>query len=290
MRTKETTHRQNGNTRQSWKSTGAAWCAALAMGALWVGCNRTAPPQQQSAQHEQQDQLQQDPQPGPLARVANAIGLGPARPPQPTDGYHDANAPQTQQMAESHGRRADGRYDAAPRQPVRHEWVLSAGAPIRVRTTSTISTKSHCSGQEFYGSLADPLVVDGAVIAPRGSEVVGRIVNADPGGRVKGVARITLALSRVTLASGDTISVDTSRIGRSARATKKKDALKIGIGSGVGAAIGAIAGGGKGAAIGAASGGGAGTGWVLATRGEPAVVPAESLLTFTTRETVSGTL
>src|SRR6266511_178751 len=42
----------------------------------------------------------------------------------------------------------------------------------------------------------------------------------------------------------------------------------------------AIAGGGKGAAIGAGAGGGAGTGLVLATRGDPAVVPSESKLTF----------
>jgi hypothetical protein len=56
--------------------------------------------------------------------------------------------------------------------------------------------------------------------------------------------------------------------------------MKIGIGAGIGAAIGAIAGGGKGAAIGAGAGGGAGTGLVLATRGDPAVIPGESQLTF----------
>jgi hypothetical protein len=65
-----------------------------------------------------------------------------------------------------------------------------------------------------------------------------------------------------------------------AKGTKKEDAVKVGVGSGIGAAIGAIAGGGKGAAIGAGVGAGAGTGVVLATKGDPAVIPSESALTF----------
>jgi hypothetical protein len=63
----------------------------------------------------------------------------------------------------------------------------------------------------------------------------------------------------------------------------------VGIGAGVGAAIGAIAGGGKGAAIGAGAGGAAGTGTVLATRGDPAVLPSESLITFKLQAPVTVT-
>ena len=63
-----------------------------------------------------------------------------------------------------------------------------------------------------------------------------------------------------------------------AKTTKKKDAAKIGIGAGAGALIGGIAGGGKGAGIGALVGGGGGTAVVLATRGDPAVVPSETVL------------
>jgi hypothetical protein len=44
---------------------------------------------------------------------------------------------------------------------------------------------------------------------------------------------------------------------------------------------------GAGAAIGAGVGGGAGTAHTLATRGEPAVVPAETLLTFRLRSAVN---
>ena len=79
------------------------------------------------------------------------------------------------------------------------------------------------------------------------------------------------------------MDIATNTFTREADATKGKDAAKVAIGTGVGAAIGAITGGGKGAAIGAAAGGGAGTGVVLATHGDAAVIPSESVLTFALR-------
>jgi len=118
------------------------------------------------------------------------------------------------------------------------------------------------------------------VIAKRGALVEGEIVNSDPGGRVQGRAVLTVKLRSLQLADGRKVALSTSSYTKEAKATKKKDAAKVGIGAGIGAAIGAIAGGGKGAAIGAAAGGGAGTGVVLATRGDPAEIPSESQLTF----------
>ena len=117
----------------------------------------------------------------------------------------------------------------------------------------------------------------------------GVIVDSDPGGKVKEVASLTVALSSLTLADGRTVQLATSHFTRQANTTKKKDAKKIGIGAGVGAAIGAIAGGGKGAAIGAGVGGAAGTGAVMATRGDPAVIGAETRLRVTLKSPVTIT-
>ena len=61
--------------------------------------------------------------------------------------------------------------------------------------------------------------------------------------------------------------VDTGRISRTGKATKKQDAMKIGLPAAGGAAVGALIGGKKGALIGAGAGGGAGTAVVLSTRG-----------------------
>jgi hypothetical protein len=158
--------------------------------------------------------------------------------------------------------------------------TLAAGTAIAVRTLGEVSTKTSTTGALFEATLAEPLVVDGYVAAPRGASVEGVITNSDPGGKVKGVASITVGLRSVTMGDGRRLPIKTSSISEDAKSSKKKDAAKIGIGAGIGAAIGAIAGGGKGAAIGAGAGAAGGTGLVMATRGNPAVIPAESLLTF----------
>ena len=168
---------------------------------------------------------------------------------------------------------------AAPPAPPR-VFTIRAGTAITISTASDLSTKTAKDGDLFTASLARPIVDGDWVIAKRGATVQGVVVNSDPGGRVKGRASMTVKLRSMQLADGRTVDLSTSSYTKEAKGTKKKDAMKIGIGAGIGAAIGAIAGGGKGAAIGAGAGGGAGTGLVLATRGDPAVIPSESQLTF----------
>ncbi len=167
----------------------------------------------------------------------------------------------------------------APPPPKPEPVTIVEGTPIKIRTETTLSTKSTQTGDTFTGTLAEPVMVEGKVIAPRGSQVEGRVVESDPGGRVKGVATISVRLTQLRVGDRN-VEIQTGAVARRARTTKRKDATEIGIGAGIGAAIGAIAGGGQGAAIGAASGGAAGTGLVLATHGDPAVIGAESVLTF----------
>ncbi|MCC6539166.1 MAG: hypothetical protein IT162_16565 [Bryobacterales bacterium] len=168
---------------------------------------------------------------------------------------------------------------APPQAPV--TVTVPAGQAIPVRTIHSLSTKTARNGQAFSAVLTAPLTAaDGTVLAPRGATANGVVVTSDPGGRVKGVARLSVRLTGIELTGGKPAGIATSVLTRRAPATKKKDALKIGAGSGAGAVIGAIAGGGVGAAIGAGAGAGAGTGAVLLTRGAPAVIPSETLLTF----------
>jgi hypothetical protein len=154
---------------------------------------------------------------------------------------------------------------------------------LTVRTTSTLSTKTQQTGQAFSAHLEEALLHGGREIAEKGAAVEGTIVESDSGGRVKDRAILTVRLTELDTAGGRPVDISTNTISIEAHGTKGKDAAKIGIGSGVGAAIGAIAGGGKGAAIGAAAGAGAGTGVVLATKGDAAVIPSETVLVFTLR-------
>jgi hypothetical protein len=158
--------------------------------------------------------------------------------------------------------------------------TIPAGTPMTVRTTSVITTKTAATGSLFEGSLEEPLTVDGYTVADKGAVVEGIVTNADPGGRVKGVASISVSLRSLVTNDGRRMPLRTDVIAREAKKSTSKDALKIGIASGIGAAIGAIAGGGKGAAIGAGAGAATGTGVTLATRGEAAEIPSETVLNF----------
>ena len=177
--------------------------------------------------------------------------------------------------------------EARPATPVvaerRAESVIPAGIKIKVRTGQRVSTKSAKDGDRVLATLAEPIVVNGRTIAEKGADAVLRVTDSDDGGRVKGVAHISVKLTHLEFQGGRQIDLETNTITRQAKRTRKEDATKVAVASGVGAAIGAIAGGGRGAAIGAGSGAAAGTGVVMATRGEPAEIASESLLTFELR-------
>jgi hypothetical protein len=157
---------------------------------------------------------------------------------------------------------------------------MKSGTAISIFTAKDLSTKTARSGERFTASLGRAITDGNWVIAKQGAPVEGVVVSSDPGGRVSGVASIAVRLESITLADGRRVNIETDLYSKQAKSSKKKDAAKIGIGAGIGAAIGAIAGGGKGAAIGAGVGGAGGTGVVLGTRGDAAVIPSESKLTF----------
>jgi hypothetical protein len=161
------------------------------------------------------------------------------------------------------------------------EFTLPAGTVIPVRTTAALSTKSVKDGSVFDALLERDLLVDGTVLARAGSRVGCVVVSSDPGGRVKGVASLSVAARSIAGVGGHTLNVRTDSYHVEAGSTKGRDAARTGIAAGAGAVIGAIAGGGKGAAIGAGAGAAAGTGVNMATRGDPAVIPTETLIEFT---------
>lgn len=166
-----------------------------------------------------------------------------------------------------------------PPPPAARTVTVDAGTPFRVRTTNTLSTKTAKPGEQFAGSLEEPITSGNSVVAGKGASVRGTIVESDPGGRVKGLARIAVRVTEIETTDGWK-QVNTGAYAVEAEKSTKKDLTKVAIGTGIGAAIGAIAGGGKGAAVGAGAGAGAGTGAVLATRGDAAEIPSESILAF----------
>ena len=167
--------------------------------------------------------------------------------------------------------------------------TLPAGTLVPVRLGETLTTKENHTGDAFTATLDKALVVDGETVAQKGARVEGHIVNAEEAGRVKGVAKLSIALTRLHTADGKSVSIHTAPFEKLGPESKAEDAEKIGIGAAAGAIIGAIAGGGKGAAIGAGAGGAAGTGVVLGTRGKPAELPVETRVSFRLTNSVTLT-
>jgi hypothetical protein len=167
--------------------------------------------------------------------------------------------------------------------PTPREYTLPAGTRIPVRTTTTLSTQQAVEGAAFTGVLERDLAVDGTVLAREGANVSGVVVSSDPGGRVKGVASLAIGITSIAGADGDPIRVRTRAHTAVAPKATGRDVKRGAIMTGAGAAVGALAGGGKGAAVGAGVGAAAGVGTAMATRGKPAVIPAETLVQFSLR-------
>jgi hypothetical protein len=167
--------------------------------------------------------------------------------------------------------------------------TIPEGTLVSVRLIEGVSSAVNKPGDTITATLDQPLVVDGFVIAERGARVEGEVSQVVDAGRVKGVAQVALVLTRLTTADGQKIRIRTAEFAKEAPKETARDAAKVGIGAGIGAAIGAVIGGGKGAAIGGAAGAGAGTGAVLATKGKPAELPSETLLTFRIAEAIQVT-
>jgi hypothetical protein len=155
----------------------------------------------------------------------------------------------------------------APAVPVYKEVTIPAGTTLRLDLKSSVASDTSKVEDTVRASLRQAVVVDGQTVLPVGTELVGTVTDVAQSGRVKGRARVAYRFSSLRHDS-ERYDIATATIAHEAEATKKKDATKIAIGAGAGAAVGAILGGGSGAAKGAAIGGGAGTGAVLATRGD----------------------
>jgi hypothetical protein len=167
--------------------------------------------------------------------------------------------------------------------------TVPAGTRIEVRMIDTVSSAINHVGDKFHASLEEPLEVNGVVLAPRGADAYGRLIQAQQAGRIEGQSELRLELTGVEI-NGRVVPVVTSDYQAAGASRGKQTATRAGIGAGLGALIGAIAGGGKGAAIGAAVGGGAGTATQIITHGQQVNIPSETVLDFTTAQPFTVTL
>ena len=162
---------------------------------------------------------------------------------------------------------------AAPSGPI----TIPRNTILGLELLTPLSTEASQRGDRLQARVIEPAEYAGYIVD-------GRVSQIKRPGKVKGVAQLQLAfdqirstdnrtatlhaeLIEVTPMGGDDTEIDPEG-GVRGRDSTKDDAAKVGAASGIGAIIGAIAGGGKGAAIGAIIGGGAGTAGVMTQRGK----------------------
>jgi hypothetical protein len=169
------------------------------------------------------------------------------------------------------------------------EVTLPAGTVVPVRLTETLDSKTAQSNDVFHGSVAGDLGTQGVIAVPRGTPVMGRIVDAREAAHFKGAALLSIELTQLNT-RGKSVSLVTDTFTKEGEGRGKNTATKTGGGAALGAIIGGLAGGGKGAVIGGLAGGAAGTGVNAATRGQQAVIPTETLVNFRLQSPVTLTV
>jgi hypothetical protein len=75
--------------------------------------------------------------------------------------------------------------------------TLAAGMSLAVRVGETVSSARNQPGDSFLATLTQPLVIDGFIIAERGSRVEGRVVDAAQAGRGRGVSHLAISVVRL---------------------------------------------------------------------------------------------
>jgi hypothetical protein len=158
-------------------------------------------------------------------------------------------------------------------------FIIPTGTSVSVRLQTAVSSAQSRTGDRFQAVLDRPLVVDGQTIAPTGTPVTGRVLDAESSGRLEHPGKISLALVSMNL-DGSSVALSTSKISAQGQGHKRHNLRWIGGGAAGGALFGGLLGGGKGALIGSAAGAGAGTAAAAATGKENVAFGVEHRLTF----------
>jgi outer membrane lipoprotein SlyB len=164
---------------------------------------------------------------------------------------------------------------------------MPAGTELQVRMIEMLSSETANVGDQFHGTLAAPVVVNGRILFSKGVDVTGEVVNVERSGRLSNPGELYLNL-RTVRSRGRTYTVATEPFVIKGQSHAKSNVTKIGGGTAAGAIIGALAGGGKGAAIGAGVGAAAGTGAAAATGRRPAEVESEAILIWVAGDLAAG--
>ena len=248
----------------------SGWILRAAVALSVVVClNGTARARQEQEQGQQDGQEQaQEPKTKPAYTPQDAD-----KPPYSQD-REMRNEPRWKDQPAQEGQRAH------TSQAVPEALMVPAGTILLVRINEFLSSDQSRAGDQFTAELEQPIVVNGWVVARRGQIVTGQMMAAQKAGRVKGVSKLGVELTDLTVVDGRQLPILTDLWKGSDGTSHGQDAGAIATTTGLGAAIGAAADWGRGAEIGAGAGAATGIAAVLLTRGRPTILEPETQLSF----------
>jgi hypothetical protein len=172
--------------------------------------------------------------------------------------------------------------EAAPAPPQPIVVKIPAGTRIALRLTSAVSSQTATAGDAVAAELAEPLVVDGRTVAPRGARVRGSVTEAHALKKIGGQARLAMSFDRIDTGEGP-IAIEAA-YSHEGKSETGKDAATIAAGAVVGTVLGNQAHDNKrGKVVGGLIGAGVGTAIAASTPGEKIELPAGSTLHLTLR-------
>jgi hypothetical protein len=89
--------------------------------------------------------------------------------------------------------------------------AIPAGTPLSIHLRTALSSATSQAGDAFEAVLDEPIVVHGRVVAPRGSSIVGKVLDARAAGELQESGYMRLALTAVSL-HGKSVPIQTSSI------------------------------------------------------------------------------
>jgi hypothetical protein len=148
---------------------------------------------------------------------------------------------------------------------------VPAGTKLMIKTSEDVTTASHQAGSVFKATLETDLVYNNMLIASKGSEIYGKVLES-VGGRRIGNQRIVVSFDKISI-NGQFVEMDTDDVG--AEGGRGGAARAVGAGALIGAAAGDA---GKGAAVGA--------GLALLAGGKHIRVPAGSVVEVSIKQAI----
>ena len=179
--------------------------------------------------------------------------------------------------------------------------TIPSGTSIPAEFNTTVTSAASQVGDVFTAVLGSPITLDGNVIIPENSEIIGQVTYVEPAGRIGKNASMDVKFTAIKLPNGQKIPINgklatANKSGTLSGGSLKKQIVTAAATGAVSTAGGTLAGLGIGALMGSPGGGAVfgttvggifGLGYIFARKGKEVVIPSGTKINVLLEEPVS---